>query len=64
MIEIHDKFCTGGKTIIIVTDGDNVLDSISFNDNESALGAKLLLKEVLFKLDYPSKFIWHEETAK
>lgn len=64
MIEIHHKFCADGKIIITVTDGDKVLDSISFDDNKSALGAKVLLSEVLFKLGYPSKFIWHEEAAK
>ena len=61
MIEIHHKFCADGKIIITVTDGDKVLGMFSYSDDDSSRGAMGLLSEVLFKLGYPSKFIWHEE---
>lgn len=61
MIEIQHKPCPNGIVLVTVTDGDKVLGMFSYSDDDSSRGAMGLLSEVLFKLGYPSKFIWHEE---
>lgn len=59
MIEIQHKPCANGDIVVTVTDGDKVLGMFSYSDDDSSRSAMGLLSEVLFKLGYPSKFIWH-----